>query len=367
MLNHKFYTEEELLWMRKQVAIQKNTLSPELIKFIHKKDWLKITIPCEEKALPWNAKQIAKLFESLSYVNGSLGWVVNLGAGANLFLAFIDSEYAQELKQNPKLWFAGSGAISGKAIKEEDGYRISGYWKYASGAPHATHFTCNAFIYDENGPILDKNREQVFKSFVIPASKVKIHETWNTMGLQASESHDFEVNDVLLDKKASFCISKETSMSADYLYQMPFDAFSIINISLSCSGIAMHFLELFEEEIINKKPLYAATANKENLSLLNLKDSLKNRFKEERKHFYELVDSLWEAVINKNLEAVNKLNLKIEQEALKFVQNTYDMLNILYRYCGMNTVFAENTISKVFADFMVASQHYLISPFQNIK
>lgn len=367
MLNHKFYTGEELLWMRKQIAKQNKTLSPELIEFICQKDWLNIAIPNKKKAFPWNARKIASLFEVLSYVDGSLGWVVNLGAGANLFLAFLDLEYADELKQNPKLWFAGSGAISGKAIKENENYRISGYWKYASGALHATHFTCNAFIYDENAPVLDKNGKQVFKSFVIPASKVKIHHTWNTIGLQASESHDFEVNDVLLDKKASFCISKETSKSADYLYQMPFEAFSIINISLSCAGIAIHFLELFEEEIINKKPLYATTANKENLSLLKLKDDLKKNFQKERNSYYESVDFLWDAVLNEDEELISRLNLEIQEKSLSFIQNIYDMLTVLYRYCGMNTVFAENEISKVFSDFMVASQHYLISPFQKLK
>lgn len=364
MLEQNFYTREELLWMRKEVVSQNKTLSPELVDFICKKDWLNVATPHKNKAFPWNAREIASLFEALSYVDGSLGWVVNLGAGANLFLAFLEPDYAAELQENPKLWFAGSGAISGKAIKENGAYRLSGYWKYASGANHATHFTCNAYLYDGETPIVDEEGKPVFKSFVVPASHVKIWDTWKTIGLRASGSHDFEIKNVLLPEKACFEISKDAVHEIQPLYEMSFDAFAIINISLSCSGIAMHFLDLFEEEIINKKPLYAAKANKENLSLLKLKADLKSGFEKEREGFYGYIDSLWVAVLDNDFQAVENMNAKIEAKALSFVQYTYDMLLILYRYCGMNTVFEENTISKVFSDFMVASQHFLISPLQ---
>src|SRR5699024_7385086 len=188
-----YYSDKELKFIRLQTKESKIRFSKDLLQLIHKKQWLRIAIPHYRNGNPMSALEIALLFEALAYADGSLGWAINLGAGANMFLGYLAKDVSKELSQNKKLWFAGSGAITGKAIEVEEGYKLSGHWSYASGSLYATHFTANAYLYDESKkPIIDENGKHVFRSFLFPAEKVEILDTWHTMGLRASCSNDYK-------------------------------------------------------------------------------------------------------------------------------------------------------------------------------
>src|SRR5690606_7260260 len=128
--------------------------------------WFNLYVPKvyggEEKTLP----EILRIEENLAKADGSLAWTVTLCSGAAWFAGFLNKELATEIFSDPKACFAGSGAVGGTAIKIQSGYLINGFWKYASGALHATIFTANCTLKDEQGnSILDKEGKEIIKSF----------------------------------------------------------------------------------------------------------------------------------------------------------------------------------------------------------
>src|SRR5690606_27735667 len=115
-----------------------------------------------------------------------------LGAGANMFAGFMDQGIASEIFKSEKTCIAGSGAVTGTAKIKDDGYIISGYWKYASGSAHANYFSLNALLEDyETGE---------YASFIVPSEEVKVLNTWNVFGMKATSSCDFSVSNVWVPK-----------------------------------------------------------------------------------------------------------------------------------------------------------------------
>ncbi len=102
---------------------------------------------------------LAKLKE-LAKIDGSLGWTVTLCSGANYFIGNLEPEPANEIFQKPQTTvLGGSGGVFGKADKIRDHYKISGTWRYATGASYLSHFTINAEV-QENGKVrLNENNE----------------------------------------------------------------------------------------------------------------------------------------------------------------------------------------------------------------
>lgn len=364
----KYFSEKELTFLREQAIKNENSnrFSKAIIDLIHSKEWLRVAMPNYKETGPLNTYKIALLFEALAYADGSLGWAINLGAGANMFLGYLSKNTANELYENKKLWFAGSGAITGDAVETDGGYVLTGHWKYASGSLYATHFTANAYLYDkEKNPILDPNGQAVYRSFLFPAKEVEILNTWHTMGLRTSCSNDYKTNNCFVPKEHSFDLTEKSTFSEHALYRYPFNAFATSNIAVMCTGLAQHFIEVFKRDIATKKPLYANSKLGEIPEIRKLFETLTNTFYKAREIFLADMKTLWQAVADGKVDLKNLEN-KLQQSARKAADTAYELIMRMYRYCGMNTVYYKNELSKIVRDFLVATQHFAISPLQNI-
>lgn len=364
-----YFLEEELVFIREQATENEgsNRFSDETINFIHTKEWLRVAMPDYQNNKPLDAYNIALLFEALAYADGSLGWAINLGAGANMFLGYLTKPTSKELSKNKQLWFAGSGAITGKAIKTDGGFKLSGQWSYASGSLYASHFTANAHLYDENeNAIVDNKNEPIYRSFIFPATKVEILDTWHTIGLRASCSNDYKVTDCFVPTEHSFDLTRGSTFAEHALYRYPFDAFATSNIAVMCTGITQHFIEVFERDIATKKPLYANKSLGDIPEVQHKFHSLKDAFYKNRNSFLEDIKKLWQAVMEDSSD-IKMLEINLQRSAIIAADSSYELVMGMYRYCGMNTVYSQNELSKVVRDFLVATQHFAISPLQSIS
>src|SRR5699024_468101 len=98
----------------------------------------------------------------------------------------------------------GSGGVFGTAQKQGDEYLISDQWRYATGAPYLTYFTLNAKIMEKGEVLKNNDGGPEIRSFVLPQDKVEIVDDWNTMGLLATATCSFRVEDVTIHKDYSF-------------------------------------------------------------------------------------------------------------------------------------------------------------------
>ena len=103
------------------------------------------------------------------------------------------AERLQLLSSGGSDWLDGSG----KAVKVEGGYRIYARKIFASGSPSANLFMTGAIDEDApDGPTM--------LQFGIPmnAAGVSIRETWDTMGMRGTGSHDVLLDDVFVPDAA---------------------------------------------------------------------------------------------------------------------------------------------------------------------
>lgn len=337
-------------------------LPQEWLKIIYKEKWFKLFVPKRFDGLGLQFPEILKIEEALAKKDGSLAWTVTLCAGAAWFVGFLDKDLAKQVFKNPKICFAGSGFIGGTANRIGEQYTINGAWTYASGALHATHFTANCKIFEDGKPLLDKNGAPVVKAFLLEKNEVKILDGWCYMGMVATGSHAFKVENQLVPLNRVFDILPEKAKQPDPIFCFPFLQLAEATLVANVLGITLHFIELVDDcfQIRNEKRIY----DKQHLNYyLELKQSLQQQLLDLRAQFYQIAEQAWEELQNKKEISKNSLD-ELSKISRLLALACRENAAKLHPFAGLEAAKKHTEINRVWRDMNTVSQHaLLVFPF----
>lgn len=336
-------------------AEKEKKLKQQQLQLIYTQQWLRLFIPRRFDGLEMALPEALQILEALAYADGTLGWTVNLGAGANLFAAYIQPALSEKIFTDPKACIAGSGALSGVAKQEDGGFTVRGDWKYGSGSSHATAFTANCRL-KTNG--LSDTPE--FYSFVFFPEEVEVKDTWRSYGLQATSSHDFEVKDVYVPQERVFSLLKPSPYEKGALYRFPFLQFAEVTTCLQLTGMAWHFLD-GARALLNHKNDMQGEALKANAKVQDILAQAEARLESARSWLYVLVFEAWQAYKAGKVPAENLLR-KISLSSKHAAQAARESAEMVYPLCGMTVLNPDTELNRAWRDLHTATQHVLLSP-----
>ncbi|WP_293946058.1 MULTISPECIES: acyl-CoA dehydrogenase [unclassified Sphingobacterium] len=338
-------------------GIQQKSLSDEQLELIYRNKWFKIWVPQSLNGLGLDLVGGLSLLKELAYWDGGLAWTVTLCAGANLFVGFIDPAVGQDIFTSKKVCFGGSGQIAGIAEREGKSYRLKGLWKYATGAPHLTHFTLNAYIQEDGQQLLDEGGNPLVKSFFVAREFVLIHYDWDTFGLEATASHSFSLDNIRVDEKQSFFIDASKSTGTELLYQYPFMPFAELTLLVNFMGMYHRFLDLIEKLFVLKSNR-GKWEQMESKAAFRMLDEMQQDYIESAHSVMDLAARSWENL--KNELDNSSLYARIAIESRNFVETILSNVIKLYPHTGIAGAEADSEINILFRNIFTASQHKLL-------
>lgn len=129
----------------------------------------------------------------------SVAWNLSVIAVHSFHLALFNEEAQKDVwGDNPENLIGSPYNPSGKAIKVDGGYRLTGHWKFSSGCK-ACDWTFLGGLLDDGtvpDPALRYQRNQF--AFLLPRKDYEIVDCWEVHGLRASGSHDIVVKDAFI-------------------------------------------------------------------------------------------------------------------------------------------------------------------------
>jgi alkylation response protein AidB-like acyl-CoA dehydrogenase len=337
-------------------------LDPDGLATIHREKLFRLFLPKSLDGLGCSLPQGLVVEESLARMDGSLGWVVTLCAGAGWFIGFMDKEMQSELAAEPKLCLAGSGFVGGKAEKIDEFYHISGSWTYASGALHASHFTANCELLENGQPILDKRGAPTVKAFILKKEEIQILDGWNYMGMVATGSHAFKADSLIVPLFRCFEIVPEKVTLPDPIYRYPFLQFAEATLAANILGITGHFQELVEAAVWKRQERKSFTDRELSYFEKSFKKELA-RISDSKKKFYEAVNESWGELEQDGRISLTKLR-NVSRMSRKLTQACRISNAALYPFAGLEGAKTHTELNRVWRDFNTVSQHaLLIFPF----
>ncbi|MDR9498335.1 MAG: acyl-CoA dehydrogenase family protein [Hydrogenovibrio sp.] len=292
-----------------------------------------------------------RVFERVASADGATGWLVMIGAGGGLFSGFLPEKAARALFESKYAVIAGSGMPCGMARPNADtapdGFEVSGRWPYASGAHHASTFTANCKLAGDEDRIV---------SIAVPASAVTIHDTWSTLGLNATGSHDFSIDPMPLDASMTFSLSEPPVLN-EPIYHCPLETLAHLSFASVALGLSQLALSAFEAHCQQAIAPNAAPNQNKQTQIIKGRDQIKQA----RNTVYPQAERIWQSLTGEG--TVSKAQQEAtRQTCLELVQTCLQNADALKAQAGMMAIKTDSEFGRAWRDLHTLAQHALLAP-----
>ncbi len=320
-------------------------LTAEQLAIIYREHWFGIFVPQDYGGLGLSLPQAVRLEENIAFADGSVGWVVTLCAGAGMFIGYLDEALRTEIFSDPFVCLAGSGQAYGQATKYGNEYIVTGHWPYASGSPHATHFTANCQVEGTDDVL----------AFIFKQGEVTLQPTWSYIGLQATAGYSFSVRELVIPANRAFRISANHITLPDPVYRFPFEQLAESTIAGTLAGMCTGFFDLAEQYLVARQQTNPGPVVSKGIDHLSV---CRKQTESARETFYQALDECWAA----HVSGTNKLHLlkAVSRQSRCFAAISRNLVNELYPYCGLEAARTVSPINQVWRNINTASQHHIL-------
>ena len=181
-----------------------NTFVSENYDDMRDAGYLRLAVPEELGGLGASIHQVCYAQAELARHCGATALAVNMHLYITLLQAFRrrsgapDAEGVLRRVNDDGVILMTSGGSdwlwpTGEAVEVEGGYRVSGRKAFCSQAPVANVLTTSAPLRHDDGRV-----EVLMFGLPMTTEGVDIIETWDTLGMRATSSHDIEFRDVVI-------------------------------------------------------------------------------------------------------------------------------------------------------------------------
>lgn len=176
----------------------------------------------------------------IAAADASTGWISSvLAVHAWQLALFPDTAQQAVWGSDSSTLVSSSYAPTGRADLTDGGYRVRGRWSFSSGCQHATWVLLGALVTDDAGQVVD------FKTFLLPRSDYRIEDTWDTVGLAGTGSHDIVVDGAFVPEDFTLsmaetgrCEGPGQAVNEADLYKLPFHSLFTSAITTPIIGMA---------------------------------------------------------------------------------------------------------------------------------
>lgn len=340
--------------------MEKSGLVPqEVLNYMYENKLFKIYLPEALGGTLLSLPDALRLIEKASWVDGSFGWLVMIGAGGGFFSSLISHENNLNLFSSPKAVIAGSGHPSGKAKPVDGGYLVTGQWKFCSGSQYASLFTANCVL-----DVATNQETPEIRAFIFKPEQVQIIKDWNAFGLKATGSHTMTVDSVFVPNEMTFSFLEPYQNYDNLAFAYPFLQFAEATISAVSIGICRHFIEAAKLFIQGLKPGWDQSKAGRYAFVLQQIELAEMSFLPVIDEYYQVIEASWtnltlqQEISDVELKQVSTVCKKAAKVALISSQAIFPIL-------GIQAIMEHSTVNQIWRDLQVVSQHSVLSNVPN--
>jgi len=236
-------------------------MAPEVMAALVDTGLLRMWIPQALGGLEMAPNAALAVMEALARIEAATGWVVSNCVFITTLYQFLPAPVIEELLGAPGTVTCGSFVPPGTARATGDSYVVNGNWTFGSASHYATSLVTLTVLTNANGPVMGKGGTPVSVLAFFDPKNATFLDTWHTLGLRATGSTNFTVENLHVPRDHSFLLGPWETTEGPFaapLYRMGLiiDAVRIAQVGV---GIAQGALEEFIELASAKPPAYTAT------------------------------------------------------------------------------------------------------------
>src|SRR6201993_2317128 len=257
-------------------------LPAELVGVLRDSGLLRAGAPVEADALELPAGTALRCAEEVARGDPAAGWCVSIAITSSLLVAYLPPVSRDELFGDGRGVAAGVWAPQGRATRAPGGVVVSGRWAFCSGITHADVLFA--------GCLLDGQPAVA----VLPTEQLQILDTWHTLGLRGTGSHDAVAEDIFVPETRVVSIFDGPLIDRP-LYRFPPFGFFAACITAAAMGNARAAIDDFIELARAKKGVAATRTLAERPTIQAAVAAAESDLESARALYYQSVETAWRA------------------------------------------------------------------------
>ncbi|MGQ4516481.1 acyl-CoA dehydrogenase family protein [Streptomyces sp. DW26H14] len=294
--------------------------------------------------------------ETLAHADGSAAWAAMIG-NSSMFFAWLDQDVAGRLLEDrPGRPVSAVFAPSGQGVEVDGGYRVSGRWSYASGAPHATMIAVGFVVTGPDGAPRVAEGRPVTRWAVLDAADIHVEPTWkDAAGLRGSGSHDVVVRDAFVPAERTLMPYSEPPRAEGALYRMPFfTAVRSLLVGIPL-GVARHALDELTELIRHKSRDGAALIQDQDVQI-RLAEA-EGALRAGRSFVIEATEAMWAVVRSgEGVSVASRADWTLAAQSA--MRGAVQAVDVAFEIAGASASLADDPIQRCWRDVNVTAQHF---------
>ena len=322
-------------------------LPAELVGALRDSGLLRAGAPVEVDALELPAGTALRCAEEVARGDASAGWCVSIAITASLLVAYLPPLSRDELFGDGGGVAAGVWAPQGKARRVPGGVVVSGRWAFCSGITHADVLFAGCVLEDRPAVV------------ALPTEQLQILDTWHTLGLRGTGSHDAVVDEVFVPTERVLSIFDGPVIDRP-LYRFPPFGFFAACITAAAMGNARAAIDNFVDLAGTKKGVAASRTLAERSTIQSAVAAAESSLEAARSGYYQAIDVAWQASLDAPpvpLEARTRLRLA----ATHGVRVSADVVRSMYDLAGGSAIYDGAPLQRRFRDAFTATAHFQVN------
>ena len=303
---------------------------------------------------------LVRVVEEISRADGSVGWCVAIGGGSGVFGGYLPSDAAREIYgSDPNVRMAGALRPFGEAVVVDGGYRVTGRWPLGSGCQHSPWIVGSCRIFDSAGPRLLADGTPATRTLLFPVGDCEILDTWHSIGLRGTGSHDIVVADIFVPANRSFSF-RDPPVEPGPLYAMP--SMTLLGAILAAVplGIARHAIDILLGLAGTKIASRSRQSLREDVTMQAGLGRAEALLRSGRAFLYETLDEAWQLVSSGQ-------TLSVAQRAMPWLASTHaaiaakEATELMFNAGGASSPYTSAGLERCMRDILAAGQHLTVA------
>jgi alkylation response protein AidB-like acyl-CoA dehydrogenase len=294
--------------------------------------------------------------EEIARGDASAGWCVSIAATSSLLAAYLPDENRQELFGDPEEIAAGVWAPRGKARPVDGGVVVSGRWPYCSGITHAAVFFAGCIVGSGQDPVGAKPSVSIIG---IPQEELEIVDTWHTLGLRGTGSHDTVADELFVPTARVFSLFDGPVVDRP-LYRFPIFGYFALSIGAAALGNARGAIDEFATLATHKVGQGSTRTLAQRSATQAAVAAAESSLRAARAMYYEAIEAAWEAAQGEEPVPVARRN-DLRLAATHAVRTSADVVRAMYDLGGGTAIYDDSPLQRRFRDAHTATAHFQVN------
>ncbi|WP_433290230.1 hypothetical protein ACQPZQ_43105 [Pseudonocardia sp. CA-142604] len=294
----------------------------------------------------------------------SSGWVFGLMATHNLIAGLFPEQAQAELFGDGDFRCSLS-ALPVPVLRVEGGYRVSGWWDYASGCEVATHFIGGTSVaMKRGGEVVDT------RFIAMRRDQFEIIDNWDTLGMRGTGSRRVVVEDLFIPEHHTVPSPNPLRPIVQFpgrgLYSNPAFYGSLASLLVSepaavCVGIARAAIDEYHENILTKRQWGPTSPQRCELAVFQRLLGEATAYVDTAEAALHQVARMWTELARRSMEtdvlvsdADDRRLVLIEQQVVELASNAVEAI---FRTSGSSASSRGQRIERYFRDLSMIRTH----------